>query len=117
MARTRPILCIDCGEITINGQRCSDCETMNEAFRRVKRGNTAQRYGKEYQANRKVLLEHARAEGAPCAIQVPGVCTQRPTTADHIKPRSRGGTDDLENLQPACAPCNSSKRDHIRKIL
>lgn len=30
---------------------------------------------------------------------------------DHIIPRSRGGTDALENLAPACAACNLSKRD------
>lgn len=30
-------------------------------------------------------------------------------TIDHIKPVSRGGTDDLTNLQTLCQPCNSSK--------
>ena len=33
----------------------------------------------------------------------------RDMTIDHIHPRSRGGTDDLENLQLLCQPCNSSK--------
>lgn len=28
---------------------------------------------------------------------------------DHIIPRSRGGSDDLENLALSCAPCNLSK--------
>lgn len=28
---------------------------------------------------------------------------------DHIVPRSRGGSDDPENLTPACGPCNASK--------
>lgn len=28
---------------------------------------------------------------------------------DHIMPRSRGGSDDPENLVPACGPCNRSK--------
>lgn len=33
----------------------------------------------------------------------------RDMTLDHILPRSRGGTDDPENLQLLCTPCNSSK--------
>lgn len=28
---------------------------------------------------------------------------------DHSKPRSRGGTDHLNNLVPSCIPCNRSK--------
>ena len=30
-------------------------------------------------------------------------------TQDHILPRSKGGKDRLENLQPMCAPCNVRK--------
>lgn len=30
---------------------------------------------------------------------------------DHILPVSRGGTNDVDNLQMLCQPCNSSKRD------
>ena len=30
-------------------------------------------------------------------------------TADHLVPRSRGGTDDLANLRPAHAGCNYSR--------
>lgn len=30
---------------------------------------------------------------------------------DHVFPRSRGGTDDLDNLTTACRTCNRSKRD------
>lgn len=29
---------------------------------------------------------------------------------DHMHPRSRGGSNKLENLIPACAPCNMKKR-------
>lgn len=36
-------------------------------------------------------------------------CTEGPFHIDHIQPVSEGGTDDLENLCVACAPCNLSK--------
>ena len=32
-----------------------------------------------------------------------------PLTLDHVMPRSRGGSDEVENLVPACRSCNSSK--------
>jgi hypothetical protein len=38
--------------------------------------------------------------------------TDGPFHIDHIHPVSRGGTNDIDNLTVACAPCNLSKRDH-----
>ena len=42
----------------------------------------------------------------PCAI-----CGGKADQIDHIKPISRGGTNDRENLQPICKACNSKKSD------
>lgn len=37
--------------------------------------------------------------------------TRKNLTVDHIKPRSAGGTHDLENLQTLCQDCNQRKAD------
>jgi len=41
----------------------------------------------------------------------------RNMTIDHIHPRSKGGTDDPENLQLLCAACNSTKGDRTQAYL
>lgn len=34
-------------------------------------------------------------------------------TKDHIVPKSKGGSDKLENLQPMCIECNGKKADNL----
>lgn len=34
-------------------------------------------------------------------------------TIDHVVPRSRGGSNDEDNLQTLCAPCNTLKGDKL----
>lgn len=40
-------------------------------------------------------------------------CGKDANTVDHILPRSRGGGDELENLQALCSYCNYSKGDKL----
>lgn len=37
-------------------------------------------------------------------------CNRTPPTVDHVIPLSKGGSNDIGNIQPLCRPCNSGKR-------
>ena len=34
-------------------------------------------------------------------------------TKDHIKPKSKGGANHMDNYQPMCSPCNGHKADKL----
>jgi 5-methylcytosine-specific restriction endonuclease McrA len=36
-------------------------------------------------------------------------------TLDHLKPRSRGGSNKLENLRLACFPCNNRRSNRLER--
>lgn len=48
--------------------------------------------------------QRGRCNGCACDIR-------QSYTVDHIIPRSRGGSNDIDNIQLLCGPCNSSKGD------
>jgi 5-methylcytosine-specific restriction endonuclease McrA len=52
---------------------------------------------------REYLLEKWGRQCAYCGAK------DVPLTIDHIHPRSRGGSDRVSNLTPACVPCNERK--------
>jgi 5-methylcytosine-specific restriction endonuclease McrA len=62
--------------------------------------------GGSTRAWRKVRAMVLKRDGYCCVY-----CGRRATTADHIQPVNRGGTDDEANLVAACATCNVSKGD------
>lgn len=57
----------------------------------------------EYKKNRRIVLE---TNNYICHY-----CNAPATTADHIVPVSQGGTNEINNLLPACHNCNSTRQD------
>jgi 5-methylcytosine-specific restriction endonuclease McrA len=57
----------------------------------------------EYKRNRKIILETNNYICHYCGLPA--------TTADHIQPVSKGGTNELSNLLPACHKCNSTRQN------
>lgn len=54
-----------------------------------------------------VLAEY----GSLCHLCLKSIETQEEYSVDHIIPRSKGGTNDLDNLRPAHRKCNYSRSD------
>lgn len=52
-----------------------------------------------------------RRDGAVCGVCGEPIETMKEITVDHKVPRSRGGSDELPNLQPAHEHCNRDKND------
>lgn len=67
---------------------------------------TARGYGWRWQQISAAVLRRDR--------HVCHYCGGRATTADHIVPKSKGGTDSMDNLVAACLPCNGSKGDRAQ---
>jgi diadenosine tetraphosphate (Ap4A) HIT family hydrolase len=53
------------------------------------------------------VLKRARFRCELCGIPA----DEKALQVDHIRPRSRGGADDISNLQALCYSCNAMKRD------
>ena len=96
-----PRSCHVCGGVHAAGTRCPVAAAKHEK----RRGSSHERYGSGWASISKAVIER---DGGVCQLQLPG-CTHRATTADHIQPRSKGGTAAMSNLQAACRHCNSSK--------
>ncbi|MEU0071293.1 HNH endonuclease signature motif containing protein [Streptomyces sp. NPDC006332] len=99
-------MCSRCKRLYPLGSRCEPCARSGAKRREQNRKHTrpsawARGYNTQYRKARAAIL----ADNPVCSI-----CYSRPAeTADHIVPLSRGGTNDIENLRPACGPCNFSR--------
>ncbi|MFJ8446899.1 HNH endonuclease signature motif containing protein [[Kitasatospora] papulosa] len=88
------------------GSRCVPCAKAGAKRQERKRQHTRSSpwergYNTQYLKARAAIL---------AATPLCAVCYSRPaTTADHIATLSRGGMNDIQNLRPACGPCNFSR--------
>ena len=67
----------------------------------------------DYRKNGHILYGRQEGQCNGCKVLFPF----RNFTIDHVVPRSRGGTDHIENLQLLCGACNSIKGDRDQAYL
>jgi len=83
---------------------------IQDKTQRAKKKHTKIRR-QEYSARRSQLILALIDSGMPYVCAHPSCNETADLTIDHIVPLSKGGTDDLENLQFMCMSHNSSKGD------
>lgn len=83
-------------------------ETSKDYRRRAKLRNSNLK-GKHTLEEWKKLLKRYNFKCADCQLK-------KELTRDHIMPISKGGSNDIDNIQPLCRSCNSRKRAEIRKF-
>lgn len=94
---------------------CGKPEYWGYAFEHTPCGDILARRDESLPQKIRRQWENLRKKLAPTIYQRDGeIChhcgTNKNLTIDHIKPISKGGTNDLDNLQVLCLPCNLKKR-------
>lgn len=114
-AAPRPCNSPGCGRLTYEShcpehKRQHHVSTWNEYHA----GRTRQErgYGRAWERKRITVL---RRDGYLCQPCLARGLSVEATEVDHITAKSRGGTDDEDNLQAICAPCHRAKTAKDRK--
>jgi 5-methylcytosine-specific restriction endonuclease McrA len=103
--------CQVCGVVVprynANQKYCRPCRRSQNA--RVERGRHARKLGSPATHSRRDFVRLCQERGWRCAY-CDKALTPKTATEDHVVPLSRGGSDGIENIAPACISCNASKR-------
>lgn len=87
--------------------RCNIHQVKPGSFSDSRRGSAASRgYGAGWRKLREQVMHR---DGGQCVQCMSVGRFVRATAVDHIKPKSQGGTDDLNNLQAICNRCHDEK--------
>lgn len=110
--------CSDCRKLfdmdSTGTLRCPPCQAIATAKRNERPSSTSRGYDAEYERNRPIVIEQGR-QGRRCVICGKPFTAANKITVEHIKPLREGGTNDLANLGPAHAWCNTGwNRGHRR---
>lgn len=91
-------------EILLRGwARASDGRLYHQTLTEFVLAMLAKRQSRGYLRLRDAVIEQWGNRCIYCGA------TDLPLTLDHVVPRSRGGPDTIDNLVPACLPCNCAK--------
>jgi 5-methylcytosine-specific restriction endonuclease McrA len=77
---------------------------------RQRRARKARAQGAHTEAEWQDLVKRSRGRCVKCK-------RRQKLTRDHIIPITKGGGDEITNIQPLCRSCNSAKRDKILHLL
>lgn len=105
-APKRPCTYPGCPELT-DGGRCEKHRKQNQKEIDARRGSSSARgYGARWQKLREIVLSRDKYLCQECK-KLGRLALA--SDVDHIIPKSKGGIDEMENLQSLCHRCHSSK--------
>lgn len=106
------------GKIYVNGTTKAFVGTLAEAIIAARKppGVTVKRADDLTKAMRKFLRETLLSTNPYC-FKCGKKLNITSATLDHIIPRSRGGSNGLDNLRLACQPCNEKRGNNVSDLV
>lgn len=119
-----PKQCMTCGEVKTYAdfpKHRNACKACIKGYKEAWLSTKSEKYLQEFSRRRRLRLRgvgghHSLAQWKELKRRYDYTCLacgrrepEIELTRDHIVPLLNGGTDDIENIQPLCRSCNSSK--------